>query len=140
MVTKKNSTGLDSVGAPAETNYIYIYHPTTGEVLYDDENNAMWIEVYGMDSKHYKNVQQQQTDRRIQQAQRTGSRATVTAQQQEAMNLELMAKCTSRWNIQLDDGKPECAEKNAKGVYERFPWLRDQVWDFIHSRQAFLKS
>jgi len=140
MTTKKNSTGLDVVGTPTETNYTYIYHPTTGGVLYDDEDNAMWIEVFGMDSKHYKNVQQQQTDRRIQQAQRTGSRATVTAQQQEAMNLELMAKCTSRWNIQLDDGKPECTEKNAKDVYERFPWLRDQVWDFIHSRQAFLKS
>jgi len=142
MATKNNSVGLDSIGVPSETGVVYLYHPVTDEPLYVDDakSDAMWIEVYGLDSDHYKKVQNNQTNRRLQKAQRSGGRASITAEQQEAMNLDLMAKCVKSWNIVLGGDQPECNEENARSLFQIYPWVRDQVWDFMHDRKAFLKG
>ena len=134
------STGLDSVGTPIESNYVILQHPATDEPLMDDQGNKMWIEVYGQDSRHYKGVQHSQTNRRLQKAQRSGGRASVTAEQQESMALELLAKCTKGWHIILGGEAPECTEDNARELYQNYPWVRDQVDAFMHDRKAFLKS
>ena len=134
------STGLDAVGTPVESNYVTLYHPTTDEPLMDEQGNTMWIEVYGQDSKHYKQVQHNQTNRRLQKAQRTNSRAMVTAEQQESMGLELLAKCTKKWHIILGGEEPECTEDKARELYQNYPWVRDQVDAFMHDRKSFLKN
>lgn len=133
-------TGIDSIGVPSDTGSLTLYHPTTDEPLKDDEGNFMWIEVYGLDSSHYKKILHDQTNRRLQKAQQTGTRAMVTAEQQEQMALELLAKCTKSWYIILDGGVPECTEQNALDLYKKYPWIRDQIDAFVHNRKAFLKN
>jgi hypothetical protein len=133
-------TGIESIGSPLETNKLTLYHPVTDEPLVDDEGNSMWIEVYGLDSSKYKQVLHDQTNRRLQKAQRSGSRAVVTAEQQESMALDLLAKCTKNWHIILNGETPGCTEENARDLYSKYPWIRDQVDAFVHDRKAFLKN
>lgn len=137
---KSKGIGIDAVGTPVDFGRVTLYHPTTDEPLVDGQGNVMWVEVYGQDSKHYKQVQHNQTNRRLQKAQRSGGRASVTAEQQEAMAHDLLAKCTKDWHIILDDQAPECTEEQVREIYQNYPWVRDQVDAFMHDRKAFLKT
>jgi hypothetical protein len=141
MATKNSAAfGLDAIGQEAETARMTIFHPATDEPLLDDDGNEMWIEVYGLDSAHYRQVQNAQTNRRIQKAQRAGGRVNITAEQQEANALDLLVKCTKAWHVVLGGEVPACEEKKVRETYERFPWLREQVDTFMHERKNFLTN
>lgn len=133
-------TGLDTVGAPTETATMTLYHPSTDEPLTDDSGNEMWIEVYGRDSGRYKQVQHSQVNRQIQKAQRSGGRPSLTAEQQEAQALELLARCTKDWHVVIGGETPDCKVEKVREVYQQFPWVREQVDAFMHDRKAFLTA
>jgi hypothetical protein len=54
---------LSSLSQRADTAQIEIYHPETGETLTDDNGQPMWVEVYGVDSPRYREIDQRITDR-----------------------------------------------------------------------------
>lgn len=59
----------------------------------------------------------------------------------EAESIEILAACTLSWKGVLVDGAPlPCSRDNAIKMYTRFPWLREQVEQFIGDRSAYLQD
>jgi len=131
---------LANIGAIDDVATVYLYHPLTDEMLMDDEGNPMWISVYGMDSSRYRQVTHEQQNRRIQTAQRSGGKPSLTAEQLESASMDLLVKCTADWNLFVNNEKPECNEKKARELYTEFPWIKDQVDMFMHDRKNFLAN
>jgi len=142
MAQTKKTGGMDlsALAEASETSVMTVYEPATGQPFTDDNGDPMWIELHSMDSARYKQVQNQQTNMRIQQAQRSRGQATITAEQQEANSLALLAKCTKSWHVVMNGEALECSEKNAKWLYEQIPAVREQADAFMHDRKNFLKN
>ena len=59
----------------------------------------------------------------------------------EAESIEILAVCTLSWKGVTVDGDPlPCSRDNAIKMYTRFPWLREQVEQFIGDRSAYLQD
>lgn len=59
----------------------------------------------------------------------------------EAESIEVLAACTLGWKGVFLDGSPlACSRDNAIMMYTRFPWLREQVDQFISDRAAYLQD
>lgn len=142
MATKKK-TGFDlSDIAPAnDTAKIELYHPSTGETLTDDSGNPMWIEVYGPESAHSRDVSKQFLNRHLQRAQRSGKMSlNMSADELEAQGLEALAKNIKGWHVVLNGSTPDCNEASAKDLLTDYPWIREQIEAGRDTRANFMKS
>lgn len=134
----KNGSDLSSVELN-ETSQIIIMHPVDGVPLEDDNGKEMYVEVYGQDSDQYQQVLRNQKNRLIAKAQRS-KQINVTAEMQETNALELLCKSIKDWSLQLDGQPFEFSEENAKSLFKRFPWIKEQVEAGIYDRRNFTKG
>lgn len=52
---------------------------------------------------------------------------------------EVMAACTVDWkNLKEGSKAVECNHANAVRIYRSYPWVREQVLDFMRDRENFL--
>ena len=59
----------------------------------------------------------------------------------ESEGIEVLAACTLDWKGVVVDGAPlPCSRDNAIQLYTRFPWLREQVDQFVSDRSAYLQD
>ncbi len=59
----------------------------------------------------------------------------------DAESVEVLAACTLGWRGVVVDGAPlPCSRDNAIMLYTRFPWLREQVDQFVSDRSAYLQD
>lgn len=105
-----------------------------------DGVTPMTVEAYGKFSEQYKRIQTKQQDARLKRAQRSGGRAPVSASELAAERLNLVVSCVKSWNIVVDGATPDCTPANVQSIFERMPWLRDQVEEAMEETQRFLKS
>ena len=69
-----------------------------------------------------------------------GSKA-LTAELAEAKQISRLARACVGWSGVVLDGKPfPHSEENAKALFKRFRWLRQQVQMFTADRANFLKA
>lgn len=122
-----------------DTIVVVIKHPVTDEPLAKDDGKEMTITVYAPHSAQYKAAIHEQTNRRIQKASK-GKKITVTAEDIENAMLELLAKTTKDWNIQLNGKSPKFSVAEAMDLYGKLPWLKQQVLDAQEDYAAFLKG
>ena len=121
-----------------DTITIEIKHPVTDEVLLKDDKQPMTIVVYAPHSAQYKSTIHEQTNKRIQKASK-GKKVTFTAEELETATLELLAKTTKDWNIQLNGKSPKFSVAEAMDLYSKLPWLKQQVLEAQEDYSAFLK-
>ena len=121
-----------------DTITVEIKHPITDEVLLKDDKQPMTITVYAPHSGQYKAVLHEQTNKRIQKASK-GKRVTFTAEELENVTLELLAKTTKDWNIQLNGKSPKFSVTEAVDLYSKLPWLKQQALEAQEDYSAFLK-
>lgn len=121
-----------------DTISIVVKHPITDEPLVKDDGKEMTITVYAPHSGQYKAVLHEQTNKRIQKASK-GKRVTFTAEELENVTLELLAKTTKDWNIQLNGKSPKFSVAEAVDLYSKLSWLKQQVLDAQEDYSAFLK-
>lgn len=114
---------------------ITLRHPGTGEDL------DITIGVYGRDSDAFKAIQSRQNKVRIEKMRRAGRVLPIDQEQMDDDNLELLSGCTFRWSKTMElEGKPlDFSVQNARMVYERFPWIYEQVNQGIGDRANFTK-
>lgn len=115
-----------------------IFHPVT-EQSFDP---PIYITVAGIDSETYQKAQRDVANKRLKKAAGRGRiRLTTTAEEIEADQVELLARCTLGWENIDWEGKPyQCTLENARRLYLKAPWLREQVDLFIGDRANFLKK
>ena len=121
-----------------DTISVVVKHPVTEEPLLKDDNKEMTITVYAPHSAQYKSAIHEQTNKRIQKASK-GKKVTFTAEELDNATLELLAKTTKDWNIQLGGKSPKFSVAEAVELYSKLPWLKQQVMEVQEDYSAFLK-
>ena len=122
-----------------DTIVVTIKHPITEEPLTKDDGKEMSITVYAPHSAQYKQVIHEQTNKRIQKAAK-GKKFTFTAEEIEQTTLDLLAKTTKDWNIQLNGKSPKFSVTEAVDLYGKLPWLKQQLLDAQEDYAGFLKG
>ena len=125
-----NLNSLDTVALADTGSVLEVEHPITGE------KTDMTITLAGMDSKVWRRAVAYAANRRI--GRKNKDRVY---EQVNADNTLVMARCTLAWSgVELDGQVLPCTEDNAVLLYERFPWLKEQVSAFIEDRQNYLRD
>jgi len=129
---------LQSLIPTDDTIVVELKHPVTEELLTKDDGKPMTITVYAPHSSVYKSQMHEQTNKRIQKASK-GKKVTFTAEELENTTLELLAKTTKDWSIQLNGKSPKYSVGEAIDLYAKLPWLKQQVLEAQEDFSAFLK-
>jgi hypothetical protein len=129
---------IDTVKGANDGFDVQIYHPGTMIDL------GITINVLGKDSDEFQKVSRAQNKKRMAKMTKGGFRAqnlTPAPEEVERDGLELLAKCTRSWSGVVIDGKDvEFNSANVIMVYERFPWIKEQVDTAIGDRANFIKG
>lgn len=125
---------LDSVALANTGEKLVLLHPATEEEL------DITITLMGSDSDEYRNS----IKKRFEQAQRQAKSKKSTdmdLDEAEEKSRDLLAKMTLAWeNVEEAGKKVTCTLENAKDLYKKYPWIREQVEKFISDRSNFIKS
>jgi hypothetical protein len=128
---------LNSLEVKSETTTIHLHHPKTHVLLVNDDGSDMTITVHGKYSKRYRQIQQEQQNARLKRAER-GGKMKLTAEEILADRHDLIVGCVESWNIQLDGKVPELSNESVRNIFERFPWMREEIENEMESTDAFL--
>lgn len=129
------NTGFDLGELNSQTEEIAelaIRHPATGL------DTGMKIQLYSVDSEAW-----QKTIMRLRKENlRYRDRREGTPQDKlQDDSLELLAACAAGWSGVLENGQPlPFTKANAKRVFKEFPFIREQVDEFIGDRRNFIRS
>lgn len=114
-----------------------VLHPTTGLPLVMDGETPVTITLVGKDSEQFRAAVRERTNKNL----KAMEKASPTAEMVEQANIDLLAACTLGWSgIQVKDQPWPFTPDNARYLYTRLVWLRDQVDGFIADRANFLKA
>ena len=118
------------VAAKAEAGAdLEVLDPVTGEAV------GVTITLAGADSTIHRKATATIAKRRMSNAKGFRNRAL------DPEKFEVLAACTLGWKGVVVDGAPlPCGRDNAVMLYTRFPWLREQVDQFISDRSAYLQD
>ena len=117
---------------------VTIKHPTTGDVLKNDDGTDMTITVLAPHSKEYKKAQHEQISKRLKKAQKSKSQDVDYSDIEEA-TLEVLAKVTKAWDITFGGEKPELTVAKAKSIYDEVFWIKNQIEEEVSDSLDFMK-
>ena len=132
---------LDTVKGANAGFDVKIYHPGTNEDI------GVNIRVLGKDSDEFQRISRAQQKRRMDKLTKGGFRgANIPLESIEQDAIDLLASLTKGWKqedkapITLDGEELACTKENAVAIYERFPWINEQIDAAIGDRANFIKS
>lgn len=133
-------TDLANLVPTSDTITVQLKHPVTDEVLKKDDGSAMTIEVFATHSKEYKTAIHEQTNKRIQRVQKNKRNLSFSAEEIENAAVEVLAKTTKGWDLQFNKKALKFSVTEAMDLYQKFPWIKDQVTEAQEDFTSFLKS
>jgi len=148
-VTRIDLGDIDTVKGSNEGFDVELYHPAT------NADTGIIITVLGKDSDAFQKTNKQQQKKRMDRLSKNGFRggkvAPPSQEEMDADSLELLASCTVGWKtiidessgsetILLDGEELSFSLVNAKKVYKRFPWIKEQIDTAIGDRANFIKA
>lgn len=118
---------LDTQELAEEGVEFELAHPVSGEPL------GVFIKMAGADSRCYRRALADAAD------QRKSRRTTPALLRQEGIGIT--ARCTLAWrNVALDGADLPCDYDNARKLYSRFDWIREQADAAMHDRANFIRN
>ena len=117
---------------------VEIKHPTTGDVLKNDDGTNMTITILAPHSKEYKKFQHEQISKRLKKAQKSKSQDVDYSDIEEA-TLEVLSKTTKSWDITYGGEKPKLTVARAKELYEEVFWIRNQIEEVVTDSLDFMR-
>ena len=118
---------------------VTLKHPSTGEVLKNDDKSDMTITVYAPHSKEYKKVLHEMTNKRLKKMQGKGNK-DITAEELEEVSLDSLAKTTKEWNITFNSEKPKLSLVKAREIYEKVFWIKAQIEQASEEALGFMNA
>jgi len=118
---------------------VTVKHPTTGEVLKNNDNSDMTITLYAPYSKEYKKVIHEMTNKRLKKMQQKGKNE-ITAEEIEEATLDTLAKTTKEWNITFGGEVPKLSVAKAKEIYDSVFWIKNQIEVATEASLDFMKA
>jgi hypothetical protein len=134
---------LDTVAACNKGAVMPVRSPKNGAILMDESVTPpapVAITLRGRDSTEFQRLQREQRQKNIDMATKRGVRDAVTEiVENEQRAMDVYVACTVNWSGFDWEGKSlPCTPENARMIYTRLPWLREQVDAFINDRANFL--
>jgi hypothetical protein len=129
---------LSQLDAPATEQGVAmtVDHPTKPEPLLKADGAPMTITLVGKDSDRFRKATRAALNRRL-----ASRKIKVKAEDLEAENLEGLVACTIAWDgIMVDGAALDCTPVNVRAVYTRFPFIREQVAEFVEERANFFRE
>jgi len=130
-------TNLDVVSLANEGSKLELCHPTTGEILTDDDlpPKPFYVQLLGSDSDAYRNVLKRRAEKSF-----NNKDKKIDIDDAQRKGAQLLAKCTVDCYM-LENGKViDCNRDEMTRLYLRYPWMREQVEEFMGDRSNFIKS
>ena len=125
---------LDIAAAADKGAELQVRDPISGQPL-EANGQPVIIQLAGEDSDAYRRAERGAINRRLEGRQR----GKVTAEDLEAETISSLAAVTLGWsNVRLDGQELLFNQANARALYRRFRWLREQVNEFVATRANFL--
>ena len=132
------SIDLGQFETGSEGEWLEVLHPTTGEIIRDDEGTALRVKLLGKDSNEYRKAQRAATQRRLQSR---SKKSMIDAETLEREAVEVLIVCTQDWEGLAEGGEDlPCTPENVRRVYSKYLWLREQVDEFVEDRGNFMKD
>lgn len=132
------SMDLSQFETGSEGEWLELLHPTTGEILRDDDGKEAKILLVGKDSDEYRKAQRAATQRRLKSR---SKKNVIDAESLEREAVEVLIACTKDWQGIGDKGEDlPCEPSNVRRVYSTYLWLREQVDEFVEDRGNFMKD
>lgn len=130
-------SNLDTKRIANEGRTLTLRHPGDGSVLMTDEKKPqpMTIKLHGLDSDNYSKHKHAMTARVMEEQGKTPDRAEF-----ERRNAESFVAITADWHLWIDGALLPFSKENAELVYVRFPWIREQIDNFVSSRKNFIQG
>lgn len=138
---KQESKGFDlsDLKPTSDTITVELKHPIIGEELIKDDGTVMSIEVYAPYAKGYKKVFHEQANKRLKERSKK-DKIDFTYEEIEDGSLELLAKTTVSWNLQLGGANLPFSVGKAKEIYDDYFWIKEQVMEAQSNLENFMKS
>ena len=122
---------LASLEPAHEGAEMQVRHPGTNAPI-----DGMVVTLLGMDSEPALRAQRVATNRRLKQG---IAKMKLSAEELDSDGLDLLTALTVSWRGIEWDGKPyPCTPENARSLYTKLRWLREQVDEFVGERANFL--
>jgi len=119
----------------SNTVEVNLVHPNTGDPLLNDDGSSMWVEVYAMHSPEYKKINHAKINERLNRKSKEVDYADI-----EEATIEILASVTKAWNITYKKECPKPTLKNAREVYEKVFWIREQIDHALNNSLDFTKG
>lgn len=114
---------------------VVIMHPQTGVAT------DMRIMVAGPNSTQYKEADRRVKNRNLQALQKMKGQKILSIEAVEAGQLELLVSVTLGWANVVYAGEPlEFTQDNVKMLYTQFPFIVEQIDEFLGEQRNFLLS
>jgi hypothetical protein len=142
---------LDAIHTAALEEGAKCFLSFDNQPLLDEEGNPVWILLTGEDSARFRTVRQQQTTRQVRDISvaqvkarnnqlKVAEDTALTGPELEERAMERRVVCTLAWSGFSRHNEPlACTPGNAQKLYEEFPFIADQVDQFIGDRSNFLQ-
>lgn len=133
-------SSLDTSAQASKGATLELRDPMTDSVLRDeDSGEAVTLTLIGSDAKSYQQAAHKSLNRRLNKKITKAGRLKLSAEELEDDAFALLLISTTGWSHVIVDGNElQFSEINARMVYERFPWIREQADEFINDRMNFL--
>ena len=129
--TVTDLSSLDVVKSSNEGAEFELVHPVTGKGL------GIFISVLGNDSDTYRHAVEVRAQRTLRKSKK--QRQQISLEEAENQAIEILAACTIGWTGLVENGKEiPFSESNARALYKKYPWMKDQVDAAIGDRALFL--
>lgn len=120
---------LDTVALCEQGAELELVHPGTGAPL------GVFVTVAGLDSRTWRRAVDAQNEKR------RSRRGPATQEEALAGTVDILARCTLAWRgVAFEGEELPCTVENARMIYTRLPWLREQVDLFASNRAFFLRD
>ena len=123
-----------------DTVTILLKHPVTDEILKKDDGTEMSITMYATHSKEYKAAMHEQTNKRLLKSQKAKKNVIFTAEDIDSSTIEVLAKSTKEWDLQFNKKPLKFTIDEAINLYQKFPWIKEQVSEAQEDFTSFLKA
>ena len=122
---------LDVVAAANRGADVELVHPITREPL------GSTITILGRDSDEYRAAVAEQARKRAQ----SRNKGAISFTEVDDGALDILAACTTGWSGIVENGEPvQFSPAEARRIYKKYPWIREQVDEALADRSLFLPS
>jgi hypothetical protein len=108
--------------------------------IVNDDGTPMTITVSGVYSAKYREALDLQQSARLKRVQASGGKMNMTQEELRTDRISFVVSMVTGWNVTLDGEKPDCTARAVRDVFDRLPFIYEQVDRALEDGQSFLET